>query len=260
MNSGGPREGEGRVVVVTGGGGGIGRALALDFARGGDHVAVVDRDRDVAEATAAAVRAIDGSAAAHVADVSSATEVAALCSSLVAQHGTVDVLCNNAAVRDSRLDAAELSPEVWERVMGVNVTGAFLFMHHLLPAMLSQGSGVIVNIASIGGIGGGRAGAAYTASKHAMIGLTKNTAFAFADRGVRCNAICPGSVDTEFSAAFASQPDPRANPRFSLSTALRPGGRIPVHEISGLAVFLASDAARAVNGHALVADAGWTAA
>jgi NAD(P)-dependent dehydrogenase (short-subunit alcohol dehydrogenase family) len=246
-----------RVVVITGGGGGIGRSLAETFSQQGDHVVVIDRDSQAAAGTVEAVQEHGGTAVAMVADVASSADVEQACAAILEKHGRVDVLCNNAAVRDHRLDAAELSPEAWEQVMGVNVTGTFLFSHYLLPAMLEREHGVIINMSSIGGIAGGRAGAAYTASKHAMIGLTKNVAFAFAERGIRCNAICPGSVDTEFSAAFGKTPHPNANPRFTLATALRPNGRIPTRDISAIAVFLASDEARAINGHALVADGGW---
>lgn len=249
-----------RVVVVTGGGGGIGRSLAEAFSSEGDRVIVIDRDGDAADGTVAAVREQGGNAFAMVADVSSSADAEQVCASILEKYGRVDVLCNNAAIRDYRLDAAELTPEVWEQVMGVNVTGSFLFSHYLLPAMLEREYGVIINMSSIGGIGGGRAGAAYTASKHAMIGLTKNIAFAFAERGIRCNAICPGSVDTEFSAAFSKTPHPQANPRFTLAQALRPNGRIPTSDISAIAVFLASDHAKAINGHALVADGGWIVA
>ncbi|AKS33729.1 SDR family NAD(P)-dependent oxidoreductase [Mycolicibacterium goodii] len=246
-----------RIVVVTGGGGGVGRSLAESFSNEGDHVIVIDRDSETAAGAVKAVQEHGGTADAVVADVASSADVERVCATILEEHGRVDVLCNNAAIRDHRLDAAELTPETWEQVMGVNVTGTFLFSHYLLPAMLEREYGVIINMSSIGGIGGGRAGAAYTASKHAMIGLTKNVAFAFAERGIRCNAICPGSVDTEFSAAFSKEPHPKANPRFTLSKALRPNGRIPTKDIAAIAIFLASDEASAINGHALVADGGW---
>lgn len=250
----------GRVVVITGGGGGIGRSLAAAFSNEGDHVIVIDRDSQSAASTVEAVQEHGGSAFAMVADVASSADAEQVCAAILQMHGRVDVLCNNAAIRDHRLDAAELTPQAWEQVMGVNVTGTFLFSHYLLPAMLEREQGVIINMSSICGIGGGRAGAAYTASKHAMIGLTKNVAFAFAERGIRCNAICPGSVDTEFSAAFGEAPHPKANPRFTLAKALRPNGRFPASDIAAIAVFLASDHARAINGHALVADGGWIVA
>lgn len=249
-----------RVVVITGGGGGIGRSLSEAFAAEGDHVIVIDRDAEAAAGTVKVVQEQGGTAFAMVADVSSSTDAEQVCAAILEKHGRVDVLCNNAAIRDHRLDAATLTPEVWEQVMGVNVTGSFLFSHYLLPSMLEREDGVIINMSSIGGIGGGRAGAAYTASKHAMIGLTKNIAFAFAEQGIRCNAICPGSVDTEFSAEFSKTSHPQANPRFTLAKALRPNGRIPTTDISAIAVFLASDHARAINGHALVADGGWIVA
>lgn len=254
------QSGTGRIVVVTGGGAGIGRSLTEAFSAKGDHVVAIDRDGDAAAATVKAVEDQGGSASAMVADVASSADAERVCADILDTHSRVDVLVNNAAIRDHRLDAAKLSPQSWEQVMAVNVTGSFLFSHYLLPSMLEREDGVIINMSSIGGIGGGRAGAAYTASKHAMIGLTKNIAFAFAEQGIRCNAICPGSVDTEFSAAFSSTPHPQANPRFTLSKALRPNGRIPTSDISAIAVFLASDHARAINGHALVADGGWLSA
>jgi NAD(P)-dependent dehydrogenase (short-subunit alcohol dehydrogenase family) len=249
-----------RTVVITGAAGGIGRSLALAFAREGDHVVAVDRNEPGVNATAELVRAEGGAGSSLVADVASRTAVEEACDAILERRGRVDVLCNNAAVRDHRVDAALLDPEIWDQVMAVNVTGTFLFSHFLLPGMLEHQEGVILNISSICGIGGGRAGVAYTTSKHAIIGLTKNVAFAFAERGIRCNAICPGSTDTESSAAARDVPHPDANPRLAMATSLRPGGRIPPDHLSSVAVFLASDLAQAINGHAVVADRGWMAA
>jgi NAD(P)-dependent dehydrogenase (short-subunit alcohol dehydrogenase family) len=247
---------DGRVSLVTGAGSGIGRAMAVAFAKAGAHVVVADINRAGAAQTAAEIG--DAAIAAAV-DISSETSVEGLVARALETFGPVDVLCNNAGIIDSLALPADMTLAEWERVLRVNLTGPFLVTHAVLPHMLSRGSGVIVNTASEAGIRGGAAGAAYTASKHGLIGLTRSVAWAYANDGIRCNAIVPGPTETagmvDQAANFDSKGLARLEPVISLN------GRIAQPEESAdVAVFLASDAASFVNGAIVPVDGGWAAA
>jgi NAD(P)-dependent dehydrogenase (short-subunit alcohol dehydrogenase family) len=250
-----------RVVVVTGSGSGIGRAIADAFAREGDAVVVIDRDAASAQATADDLRSQGLTATAMTADVSVPSDIEEACDAMLGIYGHIDVLCNNAGIKDFKMDAITLGLDGWSRVMAVNVTAPFLFSRRVLPGMLKRGSGIILNVASICGLVGGRAGVAYTTSKHALVGLTRNIAFAYAETGVRCNALCPGSVETnlDVSSTAAGAPVGEANPRFDLSLSMRPERRGKPMDIARVAVFLASEAGSFVNGQAVVIDGGWLA-
>ena len=170
---------------------------------------------------------------------------------------TVDILVNNAGIMDNFVPAAELTDELWDRVFSINLTGPMRLIRKTLPIFLEKGKGIIINNASIGGLHGSRAGVAYTASKHALIGLTKNIGFQYANLGIRCNAIAPGGVNTNIKTTM-NNPDKfgmeramagaAANPRFAES-----------EEIAAVALFLASDDSSFVNGTVITADGGWTA-
>ena len=159
---------EGKSVVVTGASSGMGYKIAMDLAKEGATVIAVARRKERLEQLAA-----------------------------VAECGKIDVLVNNAGIMDEFKPISEVEDEQWARIMDVNLTGPMYAMRKAVQEMLKTGGGNIVNIASIGGVNGCRAGAAYTASKHAMVGLTKNTAFMYVDKGIRCNVICPGGIETE---------------------------------------------------------------
>jgi NAD(P)-dependent dehydrogenase (short-subunit alcohol dehydrogenase family) len=247
---------DGRVSLVTGAGSGIGRAMAVAFAQAGAHVVVADIDPGGAAQTVAEI----GDAAIAVAvDISSERSVEGLVARALETFGHVDVLCNNAGIIDSLALPADMTLAEWERVLRINLTGPFLVTHAILPHMLSRGSGVIVNTASEAGIRGGAAGAAYTASKHGVIGLTRSVAWAYANDGIRCNAIVPGPTETAGMADQAANFDPKGFAR--LQPVISLSGRIAQpQESADVAVFLASDAASFVNGAILPVDGGWAAA
>jgi NAD(P)-dependent dehydrogenase (short-subunit alcohol dehydrogenase family) len=178
----------------------------------------------------------------------------------VDNYGTLDILVNNAGVMDDFSPAGVLTDSNWERVMNINVTGPMRAIRSALKIMLLKHAGVIINIASIGGLQGGRAGAAYTTSKHALIGLTKNTGYMYSKSGIRCNAIAPGAMNTNIAKGldFSALPGIELfNDRIAPGLALNPRASDPM-EVANLALFLASDEASFINAATLVADGGWT--
>jgi len=249
---------DGRVAIVTGGAGGIGRAICERFAASGAAVAVVDIDEPGAQATAEAIVGAGGRAVAVTTDLGVPGDIAAAAAHTRDEFGAVDVLVNNAGVMDALRPPLSVSLPQWEAAFAVNVTAPFLLCRAVLPDMIANGRGAIVNIASIAGLSGGRAGTAYTASKHALVGLTRSIAFTHVEDGIRCNAICPGGVST----GIADRDDPRdpfGAQRYRLAHATKPRHGEP-DEIAAAAAFLASDQASFVNGAILPVDAGWTAA
>ncbi|GIH98399.1 SDR family NAD(P)-dependent oxidoreductase [Planobispora takensis] len=243
-----------KVCLVTGAGSGIGRAMALAFAKAGARVVACDIDAGSAGRTAAE---IGDAAVAAAADIADEASVAALVETAIESFGRVDVLCNNAGIMDTMALPAGITVEQWERVLRVNLTGTFLVTHAVLPHMLSQGGGAIVNTASEAGIRGGAAGAAYTASKHGVVGLTKSVAWAYAKDGIRCNAILPGPTITNIADGAAFDPAGAAR----LGPVLALGERLAQPEqMAEAALFLASDAASFVNGAIMPVDGGWSAA
>lgn len=237
----------GRRVLVTGAGRGVGRAIAVRFLAAGDTVVALDRDA----ASLAGLADEHAGVTTVCADLRSRADVARAC----AEAGAVDVLCNNAGVIDRMGLVDEVTDEEWDRVLGVNLTGAFLMCRACVPGMVARGGGAIVNVASVAGLSGGRAGAAYTASKWGLLGLTQSVAYTFRNRGIRCNAVCPGAIDTGI------HDDVEMSPRFV--EALGGFGELPLPaapaQIAAAAWFLASDEASYVNGATLRVDAGWTA-
>lgn len=247
---------EGRVAIVTGAGSGIGKAIALRFAGEGARIVAADVVPDRAEAAAAEIAGAGGEALALGADVGSPEDAARIVAAAVERFGRVDILCNNAGIMDRMAPVADTPIDLWERVLRVNLTGPFLLCREAIPVMLRQNGGVIINIASVGGLHGGRAGAAYTASKHGLVGLTRNIAFMYASQRIRCNAICPGPVQTAIG--LGREPNAFGLSRMQLGAALMPRIAQP-EEIAAVALFLASDEASFVNGAVVVADGGWTA-
>ncbi|MEV4582083.1 SDR family oxidoreductase [Nonomuraea jabiensis] len=182
-----------KICLITGAGSGIGRAMAVGFAKAGARVVACDVNEESARRTAADIGA---AALAVTADIGDEAAVAALVGTAIDAHGRIDVLCNNAGIMDTMALPADITLAEWDRVLRVNLTGTFLVTHAVLPHLLRQGGGAIVNTASEAGIRGGAAGAAYTASKHGVVGLTKSVAWAHAKDGIRCNAILPGPTMT----------------------------------------------------------------
>lgn len=242
----------GKVALVTGAGSGIGRASAERFAAEGAPVVIVDVKG--AEETAAAIEVAGGEALALATDVADEAAVAAMAEAALARFGRVDVLMNNAGVLDEFEPAAETSTETWNRVLGVNVFGQFFASRALLPQMVERGDGAIINVASTAGLNGGNGGAAYTTSKHAVIGFTRQLCFDYARQGIRCNVICPGAVETEMTREIFASPD--AAVMEAVESA--PIGRwAQPEELAAAALFLASDEASFVNGAVYVVDGGF---
>ena len=246
-----------KVAVVTGAASGMGKAIAELFAAEGAKVVVSDLNADAAGAVASAIEARGGTAMAVVANVAKEDDVRQLMDKTVEAFGTVDILVNNAGIMDNFLPAGEVTDEVWERVFAVNVTGPMRTIRKVLPIFQEKKQGVIINIASVGGLFGSRAGAAYTASKHAVIGLTKNVGYQYAPLGIRCNAIAPGAVNTNIGATITA-PSEFGMGRAMMGMAINPRAGEP-EEIAKVALFLASDDSSFVNGVVITADAGWTA-
>ncbi len=169
-------------------------------------------------------------------------------------YGTVDIVVNNAGIMDEFVPLGDLDDAMWEKVMSVNLDGPMFICRKALETMLPKQSGVIVNVASIGGLFGGRSGTSYTVSKHAMIGLTRSIAYQYAKSGIRCNAVCPGGVDTNISVV---NPNPLGFERLKTTMASAVRTAEP-EELARTVLFLASEDASFVNGAVLVADGGWT--
>ncbi len=259
----------GRTAIITGAGSGMGRAMAELFVAEGANVVASDVVKERVEAVVQAItaagggptggpaggKATGGQVAGVVADVSKVADVNRMVDEALSRFGTVDVLVNNAGIMDRMLPVDEVDDEVWERVLGVNLTGPFLTCRRVLPHMVERGKGVIINVASIGGLEGGRAGAAYTTSKHGLVGLTKNIAWAYLEKGIRAVAICPGAVETAIGVGGVPSQAGMARAQKGMVTMPRVG---KPEEIARVALFLASDEASYVNGATVTVDGGWT--
>jgi NAD(P)-dependent dehydrogenase (short-subunit alcohol dehydrogenase family) len=251
----------GKVALITGGGNGIGRATAVAFARHGARAVVVDRDTSGAEATAGVIRQNGGEAIAVTADVTRSEDVKAYVRAAIEAFGRIDCFFNNAGIEGKVAPTAEYDEAVFDAVIGVNLKGVFLGLRHVLPEMIRQGSGAVVNTASTAGLVGTPGMPAYVASKHAVIGLTKASAGEVARQGIRVNAVCPGPVDTRMIHALEEQLSPgnaaAVNERYQAAI---PSGRYTtVEEIASMVLFLCSDLASNTTGGQFVVDGGRTA-
>lgn len=247
-----------KVAVVTGAASGIGKAIAKLYAREGAKVVVSDINFKGAEATAQEIVSANGEAIAIKTDVSKIIDTDAMLDLAVSQYGKLDILVNNAGVMDNMQPVEEIDEATWQRIMNINVSSVLFACKKAVEIFKKQGKGgAIVNIASVGGTQGSRAGVMYTASKHAVVGITKNIAYMYAKERIRCNAIAPGGVNTNISSCMTN-PSQFGMGRVMEGVANSPRMGEP-EEIAYPALFLASDKASFVNGEILVADAGWTA-
>jgi NAD(P)-dependent dehydrogenase (short-subunit alcohol dehydrogenase family) len=250
---------ETKVAIVTGAGSGMGKAIAQLFANEGCKVVATDINQARLDVLKAEIRQAGGEVTTLIANMGQEEDIEHMIAVATQTYGTLDILVNNAGIMDNFAPVGELDNALWEKVMKVNVEGPFKAMRSAVNIFLAKGSGVIINIASIGGIGSARAGAAYTASKHALIGLTKNTGYMYAKAGIRCNAIAPGAINTNISETIDfSKITPLVNDRIMPGMALNPRTG-ESSEIAKATLFLASDDASFVNGTVLVVDGGWTA-
>ncbi len=246
-----------KVVVVTGAGSGIGKATAEGFAAEGAKVVAGEIDGSRLEALVSQLNATGARVVGVQGNVASAEDCKRLIDAAQANFGRMDVLVNNAGIMDRFLPVAELDDATWNRVLGVNLNGPMNTMRLAIPIMLAQGGGVIVNVASAAGLGGGFAGAAYTASKHGVVGLTRNTAVMYGKKGIRCVAICPGGVNTNIGLG-GTVPSELGYASLGPGLATMPRVGEPV-ELANVIMFLASPEAGFVNGAILPVDAGWLA-
>jgi NAD(P)-dependent dehydrogenase (short-subunit alcohol dehydrogenase family) len=247
-----------RVAVITGAGSGIGRAMALRFASEGARILAADVNAASAEATADAVREQGGEAAPFAVNVVEPEQVRLMVERARDRFGRIDILCNNAGI-GSTTTVVDEEPEQWDWVMAVNVKSVFLGCKYAIPVMLGQGGGVIINTASVAGMVGIVNRAAYSASKGAVIALTKQVAIDYVERNIRVNCLCPGTVDSPWVGRLLAQSGDAAEMRRSLE-ARQPMGRLGTpEEVAGAALYLASDDAAFITGTGLVIDGGWTA-
>ena len=244
-----------QAVLITGAGGGIGRATALAFARAGARLMLSDIVVAAGQETAAQARALGAEAQFHAADVSREADVAALVAATVAAYGRLDCAFNNAGIEIETGRITDCDESVFDRLMAVNVKGVWLCLKHELRQMEAQGGGAIVNTASVAGLNGAPRLATYAGTKHAVVGLTRSTAAEFAKQNIRINAVCPGVIQTAMVQRWVDA-DPGVAARMA---ALHPIGRIgQPEEVAAVVLWLCSAGASFVTGHAHTVDGGFT--
>jgi len=240
-------------VLITGAGSGMGRAMADEFATREASVVAVDIDTEAVEETAQQITDSGDDAIGLEGNVADAESVSAVVEQAVDEYGRIDVLCNNAGVLDDYAPVLETSEDLWNRIISVNLKGVYLFTKEVLPVMLESGGGAVVNTASIAGKVAGGGGAAYTSSKHGVIGFTKQLSYDYGPE-IRANAICPGFIETGMTEDLIDEtPD-----EVSEIVESTPAGRYAQpEEVAKVAAFVASDDASFMHGTAIDVDGGW---
>lgn len=249
---------EGKVALVTGAGSGIGRASALAFAREGARVVVSDINHEGGAQTVRAIEALEGEACFVAADVSNEAQVEALVAGCLEAFGRLDFAHNNAGIAGPPTPIHDVEQNSFERVLSVNLIGVWLCLKHEARVMLRQGSGAIVNTASLAGLIGFPMHVAYSASKHAVVGITRTAALEYAQSGIRVNAVCPAFIQTPMVEGLTDE----GGPRMSLERLARmqPMGRLgTAEEVAQSVVWLCSESASFITGIALPIDGGTTA-
>ncbi len=242
----------GKVAFITGAASGIGRATAIAFAAEGARVAVLDRTEDALTETADAVRKAGAEVLVIACDVSQPEQVETAVSRVVETFGQLDIAFNNAGVENKAAPVHEIELAEWDRILDINLRGTFVCMKHELAQMVQQGSGVIVNTSSGAGVRGVAGGASYTASKHAIIGLTKAAALDYAKQNIRVNAVLPGNIETPMMDRFTDGDIQKA-------IDLEPVGRLgKPEEIADAVLWMSADLGAFVTGAAVSVDGGWS--
>lgn len=245
-----------KVALITGAGSGIGEEMARLFSSEGASVVIVDILHERVEKAVSHIRAKNGTVYGLTLDLTKKEDVEKMVNDTVKIFGHLDILCNNAGIMDGFYSIEETDEKWWDKVMNVNIKAPFMATKYALPHMLNNGGGIVLNTASIAGLRGGRAGLAYTVSKHGLIGFTKHIAAFYGDRGIRSNAMALGAVNTNIGAG-ADVPSSHGMKVFE-KTAAGMGEPADPAEIAKVALFLVSKDSSFVNGSVLVADNGWT--
>lgn len=238
-----------KVCIITGAASGMGESEAIAFAQQGAKLIIADMNLEQANQVAEKIINAGGEAFAFQVDVTQFDQLKQLVEFTLEKFGRIDVLLNNAGIFDKYTNSLDTTEELWDSIFAINVKAVFNLSNLVLPKMIEQSSGAIINIASIAGLVAQMGGASYTASKHAVIGYTKHLAAVYAKHGIKINAICPGTIRTPMTAKM-------------LET--RPTDKIPLDrfgeasEVAELAIFLASDEARFMNGSCITIDGGYT--
>jgi len=251
---------EGKIAIITGAASGMGLAMSVLFSAEGASLVMTDWNKARLDAALADIKGRGGKAVGLEGNIAEKKTGEALVDMAVKTYGKLDILVNNAGVMDYIQGIGEVTDEIWEKVLGINLYGPMYTSRKTVQFMENNGGGSILNISSFAGQHGGAAGVAYTTSKHGLIGLTRNTAWMYAKKMIRCNAICPGGTATNIAesmppeklSAFGAE-------RTGVSTGIIPAFLQP-EDIARLALFLASDESKNINGAIIAADAGWDAA
>jgi NAD(P)-dependent dehydrogenase (short-subunit alcohol dehydrogenase family) len=247
---------KGKVVLITGAASGIGKAMVNAFLKEQCIVAAIDISDVNLQQIKNEVLPDEKHLYTYPCDIANEQQILQTLETISYEIGSIQIVINNAGILDDFIPVHALSNHLWEHVLRVNLFAAFIFCRELIPEMRKRLFGVIINVSSVGGLHGVRAGAAYTTSKHALIGLTKNIAYTYALEGIRCNVIAPGAVKTSISNQM--KPDVFGYERSATGFPLIPRVGEP-SEVASIAVFLSKPEASLINGGVVVADAGWTA-
>lgn len=250
---------EDKVAIITGATAGMGKAMSELFSQEGASVVLFARREERLQNLVSEIEEKGGKAVYYAGDVTSQEDIDNLVDLAMKEYGKIDIAINNAGIMDNFKTIVNVDDDLWEKVIDVNVTGPMRLYRAVIPKMLENGGGSLVTVASIGGLYGKISGTAYTASKHAAIGMSKSTAWMYAKQNIRCNVIAPGGVNTEIAATM----DPAKLDMEGYGTCAAFVEMNPktgeAEEIAELALFLASDKASLINGAVVTADGGWTA-